>query len=48
MKRPQTKFQAHTMKEFQVIRSKKVKIYHRSKFSCSRVFSSLSILYWTV
>jgi len=28
MKRPQTKFHAHTMKESQVIRSKKVKIYH--------------------
>jgi len=28
MKRPQTKFYAHTMKESQVIRSKKVKIYH--------------------
>jgi len=28
MKRPQTKFHAHTMKESQVIRSNKVKIYH--------------------
>jgi len=28
MKRPQTKFHAHTMREFQVIRSNKVKIYH--------------------
>jgi len=28
MKRPQTKFHFHTMKESQVIRSKKVKIYH--------------------
>jgi len=28
MKRPQTKFQAHTTRESQVIRSKKVKIYH--------------------
>jgi len=28
MKRPQTKFHAHTMSESQVIRSKKVKIYH--------------------
>ena len=28
MKRPQTKFHTHTMKESQVIRSKKVKIYH--------------------
>jgi len=27
MKRPQTKFPAHTMRESQVIRSKKVKIY---------------------
>jgi len=28
MKRPQTKFRAHAMRESQVIRSKKVKIYH--------------------
>jgi len=28
MKRPQTKFHAHTKRESQVIRSKKVKIYH--------------------
>jgi len=28
MKRPQTKFHAHTMRESQVIRSKKSKIYH--------------------
>jgi len=28
MKRPQTKFHAHTMREYQVIRSKRVKIYH--------------------
>jgi len=28
MKRPHTKFHAHTMRESQVIRSKKVKIYH--------------------
>jgi len=27
MKRPQTKFHVHTMREAQVIRSKKVKIY---------------------
>jgi len=27
MKRPQTKFHAHVMREAQVIRSKKVKIY---------------------
>jgi len=27
MKRPQTQFHAHTMREYQVIRSKKVKIY---------------------
>jgi len=31
MKRPQTKFYAHTMREFQVIKSKKVKIYHHVK-----------------
>jgi len=28
MKRPHTHFSAHTMRESQVIRSKKVKIYH--------------------
>jgi len=28
MKRPQTRFHAHTMRESQIIRSKKVKIYH--------------------
>jgi len=28
MKRPQTKNHAHTMRESQVIRSRKVKIYH--------------------
>jgi len=28
MKRPQNKFHARTMRESQVIRSKKVKIYH--------------------
>jgi len=28
MKRPQTNFHAHTMRESQVIRSKKVKIFH--------------------
>jgi len=27
MKRPQAQFQAHTMREYQVIRSKKFKIY---------------------
>jgi len=28
MKRPQTKFHAHTMRESQVIREKKVEVYH--------------------
>jgi len=48
MKRPQTKFHAHTTRESQVIRSKKSKFIIRSKFivssksSCSRVFS----LHW--
>jgi len=28
LKRPQTKFHAHTMGDSQVIRSKNVKIYH--------------------
>jgi len=52
MKRPQTKFHVHTMKESQVIRSKKSKFIIRSKFifgskfSCRRVFFSSSILYW--
>jgi len=32
MKRPQTKFHAHTMRECQVIRSKKVKIYLAAHF----------------
>jgi len=31
MKRPQTKFHAHTMRESYVIRSKKVWIYHYFK-----------------
>ena len=39
MKRPQTKFHAHTMRESQVIRSKKSKFIIWSKFSCSTVFS---------
>ena len=39
MKRPQTKFHAHTMRVSQVIRSKTVKIYRQAKFSCSTVFS---------
>jgi len=36
MKRPQTKFHAHTMRESQVIRSKFIV---GSNFSCSTVFS---------
>jgi len=53
MKRPQTKLHVHTMRESQVIRSKKSKSIIRSKFivgskfSCSRVFFSSSILYWS-
>ena len=46
MKRPQTKFHAHAMKESWVIKSKKVKISHYrskvivgSKFSCNSLFS---------
>jgi len=38
MKRPQTKFHAHTMREFQVIRSKKSKFTIGSNFSCSTVY----------
>ena len=45
LKCPQTKFHAHTMRESQVIRSKKSKFIIRSKFSWSSFFSS-SILYW--
>jgi len=52
MKRPQTKFHAHTKREVQVIRSKKSKFIIRSKFivgskvSCSTIFFSSSIFYW--
>jgi len=42
VKRPQTKFHAHAMSESQVIRSKKVKIYHRSKFIVRCKFSCWS------
>jgi len=48
MKRPQTKFDADTMSHSKVIRSKKKsKFTFRSKFSCSCVFFSLSIFYWS-
>jgi len=49
MKHPQTKFHAHTMREPQVIKSKKskfiirVKVIVGSKFSCSSFFSLLII-----
>jgi len=46
MKRPQTKFYAHTIRESQVLRQKKSKFIVRSKFSCSTVFFALSIFYW--
>jgi len=52
MKRPQTKFHAHTMRVFQVIRQKKTKFIIRSKFivrsnfSYSTVFS-LKCRYFT-
>ena len=45
MKHPQTKFHAHSIKESQVIKSQKVKMYYQVKiyrcinFSCSTVFS---------
>jgi len=39
MKRPQTKFHAHTTSHSNVIRQKKSKFIVRSKISCSRVFS---------
>ena len=38
MKRPQTTFHADTMSHSKVIRSKKSKVFVKSKFSCSRVF----------
>jgi len=38
MKRPQTKFHTHTMRESQVIRSNKVKVIIGSNFSCNTVF----------
>jgi len=44
MKRPQTKFHAHTMRESQVIKSKNSKFIVRSKFSCSRVFFFIGTL----
>jgi len=50
MKRPQTKFHAHTMSDSNVIRSKMSKFIIGSKFivtsnfSCSTVFCLLSIL----
>jgi len=47
MKRPQTKFHVDTMSYSKVIRSKKLKFIIRSKFSCSTVFFSLSIFYWS-
>ena len=44
MKRPQTKFHAHTMRESQVIRSKKVKTLGQN-FLAAEFFISSSILY---
>jgi len=38
MKRPQTKFHAHAMRESQVTRSKKVKIYRWVKLFLQRCF----------
>ena len=46
MKRPQTKFQAHTMRKSLVIRLNKSKFMVGSNFSCSTVFFSLSIFNW--
>jgi len=43
MKRPETKFHAHAMRESQVTRSKKVKIYRWVKLFLQRCFFSL---YW--
>jgi len=45
MKRAQTKFHAHTMRESQVVSSKKVKIYRWFNFSCNTVFFSSSVFY---
>jgi len=38
MKRPQTKFHTNAMSGSKVIKSKQVKIFGKSKFTCSRVF----------
>jgi len=38
MKRPQTKFHAHTMRESQVIKSKKLKIYRLVKIFLQQSF----------
>jgi len=46
MKRPQTKFHAHTMRESQVNRSKKVKIYRKVKIFLQHSAFSLLIFYW--
>ena len=42
----QTEFHAHTTREFQVIRSRKVKIYRWVNFSCSIAYFFLLIFYW--
>jgi len=50
MRRPQTQFHAHTMREYQVIRSKNSKFIIRSKFivgsnfSCNTVYGKRSFL----
>jgi len=46
MKRSQTKFHAHPMRESQVLRSKKVKIHHWVKIFLQHSFFSSSIFYW--
>jgi len=47
MKHPQTKFNVDTMSHSKVIRSKIRSKFIVRSFSCSRVFFSLSIFYWS-
>jgi len=45
LKCPKTKFHTHTMRESQVIRSKKVKIYRWVKIFCNSFFLFIDILF---
>jgi len=46
MKRPHTKFHAHTMRDLQGIRLKKSNLLLGSNVSCSTVLLFSSIFYW--